>query len=86
MAACSLVRKMLISYANIMLDVFIKLIKIQYFSSYICQYITLSSGLSTEGAHEPNNKNDKSQKRDDAFLIWLDALPKLSIRQFLIGA
>jgi hypothetical protein len=28
-----------------------------------------------------NNKNDKSQKRDDAFLIWSDALPQLSIGQ-----
>jgi hypothetical protein len=30
---------------------------------------------------QSNNKNDKSQKRYDAFLIWSDALPQLSIRQ-----
>jgi hypothetical protein len=30
---------------------------------------------------QSNNKNDKSQKRDDAFLILLDALPELSIGQ-----
>jgi hypothetical protein len=34
-----------------------------------------------EGTLQSNSKNDKSQKRDDAFLIWLDALPKLSIGQ-----
>jgi hypothetical protein len=39
-----------------------------------------------EGAHQIDSKNDKSQKRDDVFLIWLDALPQPSIRQFLIGA
>jgi hypothetical protein len=44
----------------------------------------LSYGLSTEGAHQPDNKNDKSQKRDDVFLIWLDALPQPSIRRFWI--
>jgi hypothetical protein len=35
----------------------------------------------TEGVIQPNNKNDKSQKRDDAFLIWSDASPQLSIGQ-----
>jgi hypothetical protein len=35
----------------------------------------------TEGAIQLNSKNDKSQKRDDAFLIWSDALPQLRIRQ-----
>jgi hypothetical protein len=35
----------------------------------------------TEGAIQPNNKNDKSQKRDDMFLIWSDVLPQLSIMQ-----
>jgi hypothetical protein len=34
-----------------------------------------------EGTLPSNSKNDKSQKRDDAFLIWLDALPQLSIGQ-----
>jgi hypothetical protein len=29
----------------------------------------------TEGALQPNNKNDKSQKRDNTFLIWSDASP-----------
>jgi hypothetical protein len=28
-----------------------------------------------------NNKNDKSQKSDNAFPIWLDASPQLSIGQ-----
>jgi hypothetical protein len=46
----------------------------------------LSSGPSIEGAHQPNSKNDKSQKRDVVFLIWLDSLPQPNIRQFLIGA
>jgi hypothetical protein len=44
----------------------------------------LSSGLSTEGAHQLNSENDRSQKRDDVFHIWLDALPQSGIRQFLI--
>jgi hypothetical protein len=34
-----------------------------------------------EGTLQSNNKNDKSQKRDDTFLIWLDALPHLNIEQ-----
>jgi hypothetical protein len=45
----------------------------------------LFSGPSTEGAHQPSSKNDKSQKRDDVPPIWLDALPQPSIRRFLIG-
>jgi hypothetical protein len=32
-----------------------------------------------EGTLQSNNKNDKSQKRDDTFHIWSDALPQLSI-------
>jgi hypothetical protein len=39
----------------------------------------------TEGAHQHNSKNDKSQKRDDTFPIWLDAFSQPSIRQFLIS-
>jgi hypothetical protein len=35
----------------------------------------------TEGATQPNNKNDRSWKRDEAFSIWSDALSQLSIRQ-----
>jgi hypothetical protein len=84
--ACSPIRGMLIGCINIMLDVLIRLIDIQCFPSYICQCNALSSSPSTKVAHQPNNKNDKSQKRDDAFLIWSDALPQLSIRQFLINA
>jgi hypothetical protein len=61
------------------------LIKIKCFSSYIYQYTTLSFGPLTELAHQYNNKNDKSRKRDDVLPIWLYALPQLSIRQFLIG-
>jgi hypothetical protein len=34
-----------------------------------------------EGTLQSNNKNDKSQKRDGAFLIWSDPLPQLSIGQ-----
>jgi hypothetical protein len=34
-----------------------------------------------EGTLKSNSKNDKSQKRDDASLIWSDALPQLSIGQ-----
>jgi hypothetical protein len=34
-----------------------------------------------EGTLQSISKNDKSQKRDDAFLIWSDALPQLSIGQ-----
>jgi hypothetical protein len=30
---------------------------------------------------QSNSKNDKSQKRDDTFLIWSDTLPQLSIGQ-----
>jgi hypothetical protein len=33
------------------------------------------------GLSSPNNKNDKSSVRDDAFSIWSDALPQLSIGQ-----
>jgi hypothetical protein len=47
-----------------------------------CQNIALSSDLSIEGAHQPNSKNDKSKKKDEMFLIWLDALPHLSIGQY----
>jgi hypothetical protein len=67
-------------------DVFIYLIKIHYFSSYIYHHVTLFFGPMIEGAHQIDSKNDKSQKRDDVFLIWLDALPQPSFRQFLIGA
>jgi hypothetical protein len=42
--------------------------------------MTLSSGLSIEGAYQPNNENDKSLERDGVFPIWLDALPQPSIR------
>jgi hypothetical protein len=66
--------------ANTMPDVFIWLIKIYCFTSYKNLHVTLSSGPSTEEAHQPNNQNDKPKKRDDAFLIWLDALPQPSIR------
>jgi hypothetical protein len=48
-------------------------------------YLTLSRSLSElgtpdlvtqiEGTLQSNRKNDKSQKRDDSFLIWLDILP-----------
>jgi hypothetical protein len=34
-----------------------------------------------EGTLQFNSKNDKSQKRDDVFLISSDALPQLSIGQ-----
>jgi hypothetical protein len=34
-----------------------------------------------EGTLQSISKNNKSQKRDDAFLIWSDALPQLSIGQ-----
>jgi hypothetical protein len=61
-AACSLIHGMQTSCANIMSDIFILLIKIQCFSSYICYHVTLSSSPSTEGVHQPNNKNNKSQK------------------------
>jgi hypothetical protein len=37
-----------------------------------------------EAVNQPNSKNDNSQKRDDVLPIWSDALPQLSIRQFLI--
>jgi hypothetical protein len=85
-ATCSPIHRMMINCATIMLDVLIWLIKIQCFSSYICQCIALSFSPLIEEAHQPNSKNDKSQKRDDTFLIWLDALPQLSFWQFLIGA
>jgi hypothetical protein len=34
-----------------------------------------------KGTLQSISKNDKSQKRDDTFLIWSDALPQLSIGQ-----
>jgi hypothetical protein len=34
-----------------------------------------------EGTLQSNNNNDKSQKRDDVFLIWSDALPQLNNKQ-----
>jgi hypothetical protein len=73
MAVCYLAHEMPISCANTMPDVFIQLVKIQCFSSYKNLHVILSFGPSTEGAHQPNSKNDKSQKRDDTFPIWLDA-------------
>jgi hypothetical protein len=85
-AICSLTHGMLIRCTNTTPDVFILLIKIQCFSSYKFLYVTLSSGPSIEGAHQPHSKNDKSRKKDDVFLISLDAFPQPSIRQFRIGA
>jgi hypothetical protein len=41
--------------------------------------MTLSSGLSIEGAYQPISENNKSLERDDVFPIWLDALPQPSI-------
>jgi hypothetical protein len=37
------------------------------------------SVIQIEGTLQSISKNDKSKKRDDMFLIWLDALPQLSI-------
>jgi hypothetical protein len=42
---------------------------------------TTDSVTYIKGTLQFNNKNDKSQKRDDVLLIWSDALPQLSIGQ-----
>jgi hypothetical protein len=42
---------------------------------------TSDSVTQIEETLQSNSKNDKSQKRDDAFMIWSDALPQLSIGQ-----
>jgi hypothetical protein len=39
------------------------------------------SVIQIEWTLQSNNKNDKSQKRDDVLLSWSDALPQLSIGQ-----
>jgi hypothetical protein len=42
-------------------------------------------GPRSKGLISLNSKNDKSQKRNDAFLIWSDASPQLSIGQAPVG-
>jgi hypothetical protein len=45
------------------------------FSAYKNLHVMLSSSPLIEGAHQLSIKNYESQKRDDAFPIWLEALP-----------
>jgi hypothetical protein len=82
MAVCSPTQGMSISCANTMHDIFIWLIKIHCVSSYKSLNVTLSFSLLTEGTHQSNSKNDKSQKRDNTFLIWSDVLPQSSINSW----
>jgi hypothetical protein len=55
------------------------------FSAYINWSTISSSGLSTEGALQSYNKNNKSPARDDAFHVWSDASLELNIERSSIG-
>jgi hypothetical protein len=53
---------------------------ISHLSVYYIIFWSIDQRVSTA-----QQRKRKSEERDDTFSIWLDALPQLSITQFLIG-